>query len=129
MGTQSVSFQRIVVRKCTTKNMDLLKKCCVNDSAFATICTSGSRLLCRAPETARRNGLFCLKNKFFLIILGVIAFISLILYFTNYNSRQSRCQRKYGIAKRVFPSKNRLQELQLESVIEKSVQACIKNGD
>lgn len=69
-----------------------------------------------------------LKNKYFLLILGLIALTALVIYFTNYNSLESRCRRKYGSASQVFPSKNRLQQLQLENVVEKSVQECINSG-
>jgi len=69
-----------------------------------------------------------LKNKYFLGVMGIIALIAGVIYIINYNSLENRCTRKIQSVGSYFGTRNKLQEMALNSAMEKEIQKCIKSG-
>lgn len=74
-----------------------------------------------------RDDLF--KNKYFLIVFGVLIAIGLVFYFINYNSVKSRCGRyAQGLGSVLSSGDNKLRQLQLQTASQPLIEECIKRG-
>jgi hypothetical protein len=70
-----------------------------------------------------------LKNKYFLMIVGVFCIVGLIFYLVQYNSVENQCKRKYQKATSYFSSGNKLQQKALDSSTERLIEKCIEEGN
>ncbi len=74
-----------------------------------------------------RDDLF--KNKYFLIIVLVLAIVVGVIYLFNYNSVESRCKRYVqNLGSMLGTGDSKLGDLQLQAASESLVQDCVKRG-
>lgn len=74
-----------------------------------------------------RDDLF--KNKYFLVIVSILAVIIGVIYLFNYNSIESKCRRyTQNLGSMLGVGGSRLRDLQLQTASDSLVQDCIKRG-
>lgn len=69
-----------------------------------------------------------LKNKYFLIIVGVILLIGFFLYLRQYNSIENQCMRRYQKSASFFSGGSELQQKMLDTATEQLIRECIREG-
>lgn len=75
-----------------------------------------------------RDDLF--KNKYFVAVVVTLIFVGLAIYFLNYNSVESRCERYVQglVGSMRGPESNRLEQMQLQNASKSIIEECIKRG-
>ncbi len=74
-----------------------------------------------------RDDLF--KNKYFLIIVSILAVIIGVIYLVNSNSVESKCKRYVqNLGTMLGAGGSGLKDIQLQTASESLVQDCIKRG-
>ena len=70
------------------------------------------------------------KNKYFVIVLVILAIVVGIAWFINYNSVESKCKRYVqGLGSMLGTGGgNKLRDLQMQTASEPLIQECIKRG-
>jgi hypothetical protein len=69
-----------------------------------------------------------LKNKYFLVVVGVVLLIAAYFYIREYNSIENGCRRRYEKVSSYFGAQNRLQELTLDTATQQLIDECISQS-